>query len=88
MPLIEKPLRLLGARTTGLGGDVFLTLGSETYVLSEVEVDIWRLCDGTRTTHDIASAISRDYTVDEETALADITAFVHELADAGLLEQE
>ena len=55
------------------------------YTLSAVGGDVWALLDGARPLDDVIDAICETYEVDRDTAAADVTAFVADLLDAGLL---
>lgn len=55
------------------------------YTLSAVGADVWALLDGVRPMDDVVDAICESYEVDRERAAADVTAFVTDLLDAGLL---
>ena len=83
----DTPSRFTGVRTTGLGGRFFLTRDTATYVLGDVEVFIWRLCDGRTPIAEIADRLSRTYEVGQAQALTDVTEFVEELTQARLLEE-
>jgi hypothetical protein len=53
--------------------------------LNEVGARVWLLCDGARTSADIVRVITEEFSVDEATARADVTAFLDELHAAELL---
>lgn len=56
------------------------------YTLNEVAVAIWELVDGQRTADAIAEEIARRFDVSREEATSDVTAFLTDLAGAGLVE--
>ncbi|MDD9936518.1 MAG: PqqD family protein [Myxococcales bacterium] len=55
--------------------------------LNGVGTRVWELCDG-RTVQAIADALTAEFRVDEETALADVRGFVDELVGLGALVLE
>lgn len=65
---------------------VIQTRRAEVSTLDEVGTLVWSAIDGARSEAEIARLLTERYDVSEETALADVHAFVDELADAGLVE--
>ena len=57
------------------------------FTLNEVGVRIWSLADGQHNVAQMASAISQEYEVDEETAQQDVTELLQDLATVGLVRQ-
>ena len=58
---------------------------SSLFVLNEVGTAIWEAADGQTTLDAIADGVCREFDVDLETALRDVSAFVSALAAAGVL---
>jgi len=57
------------------------------YTLSAVAADVWALVDGQHSVDAIVDAICAGYDIDRETAAADVTALLTDLADAALISQ-
>lgn len=55
------------------------------HVLNPVGARIWQLCDG-RTVESIARTVEREFMVDGETAMRDVTGFLQDLTRIGALE--
>lgn len=75
-----------------IGGESFLVpLGKTTYdsnglfALTEVGGFIWDLLPQAQNAEDILKAVLEAYEVDEDTARADITAFLHKLEEMEIL---
>ncbi|MEA3335294.1 MAG: PqqD family protein [Chloroflexota bacterium] len=74
----------------------FRVFGDEAVVISPAESKvrmlnspasrIWQLADGTRTIDEIATAVTLEYDVDLPAARKDVSRFVEELVDKGLLK--
>lgn len=62
-----------------------VALGSEAFVLNESTEFIWRRLDGRRTVGDIADLLAAEYDIDVETALADTTDVLADLASRELV---
>lgn len=62
--------------------------GGQYYALDEVSGRIWDLCDGTRDVAAIVEALCQDFDAPAETVEADVLAFLDEMAEEKLLEQE
>ena len=58
----------------------------EVHGLSSVATAIWRLSDGSRDVSAIAAAISAEYDVETDVVSQDVTEFLNQLEDLGLLE--
>jgi len=80
------PKRSFRVRFQSVGGRRILIQRDQTYELDEVGGRIWELCDGTRSAADIAGALTQEYDVTPEQALADVQEFVQDLKAKGLLE--
>lgn len=79
-----------GAAWRVIDGHVFvITSDNRQHELSgEVELLVWRLCDGApRTVADLAAAIVAEFDVTEAEASADLRKFVDELLEARVLTQ-
>lgn len=55
------------------------------HVLNPVGARVWELCDG-RNVASIVDHITREFEVDEETALRDVARFISELNDVGAVQ--
>ncbi|HEV7764387.1 MAG TPA: PqqD family protein [Thermoanaerobaculia bacterium] len=58
------------------------------YTLNPVAARVWALIDGTRTIDEVVSAVCDEFDVDRDTALADITTLLTDLAGASLMSRE
>ena len=56
------------------------------YTFNDAGGTIWALVDGERSVSDIARALAVEFDVSEESALADVRAFLATLEDEGLVE--
>ena len=56
------------------------------YTFNETGSAIWALVDGERSVSDIARELAAEFDVVEESALADVRAFLATLEDEGLVE--
>ena len=65
---------------------VIQTRTAEVSTLDEVGTLVWAAIDGKRSEEDLAGMICAEFDVPRETALADVTGFLDELAGAGLVE--
>jgi len=54
-------------------------------VLNEIGGRVWELADGARSISDIITIICQEYAVEEHIAHSDVTAFIGELVDKGVL---
>lgn len=54
-------------------------------ILNKVGTRVWDLMDGSRSTGDIARAISQEYETTFEAALSDVEDFIRDLNDHGML---
>ena len=59
--------------------------GDRIHVLNGTARDIYLLCDGKKTSNEIAEAISDKYEVDPETARTDVQRTIQDLVRLGLL---
>jgi hypothetical protein len=55
------------------------------YTLDEVGSRIWELCDGTRSTAEIAAILSEEFDAAPETIRADLLELVADLSDQNLV---
>jgi hypothetical protein len=67
------------------GGLVVLPGRAEVKVLNPVAIRVFSLLDGTRTTEEIAEAITEEFEVSREDALRDIRSFLGDLDRHGML---
>jgi hypothetical protein len=69
-----------------LDDEVILTLADgSTYHLNRTAVSVWRLCDGRRTTREIASDLANFHDVAFEEVLNDVEELILWLAESSLL---
>ena len=59
--------------------------GERIHVLNQTAREIYLLCDGSRSSAEIAAEIAHRYTVDSGTARADVDAMVDRLVGLGIL---
>ena len=57
------------------------------YTLSPVAARIWTLLDGVKSADEIVDVICSEYDIDRDTALADLTALVRDLAEVSLISR-
>jgi Coenzyme PQQ synthesis protein D (PqqD) len=57
------------------------------YTLSPVAARIWALLDGSRSVEAIADELCSEFEVDSDTAAADVTALLADLASASLISE-
>lgn len=57
------------------------------FTLNEVGARIWDLCDGSRGGEAITAAITTEYAVTPEEAACDVTTFLNDLQEAGMIEE-
>jgi Coenzyme PQQ synthesis protein D (PqqD) len=57
------------------------------YTLSPVAARIWALLDGSRSVEAIAEELCGEFEVDSDTAAADVTALLADLASASLISE-
>jgi tRNA (cmo5U34)-methyltransferase len=88
MALVEHrfPRRAPGAGARLIGGGVVVARASQTYSLSDVGGEIWKLSSGRRTVDDIAAAIAREYGAGADDVREDVVEFVDELVAGGFME--
>ncbi len=73
-------------REIGEGLVILVPETSTTHSLEKLGVFIWRQLDGKRDLATVLEAIVSEYEVTEDTARADLLAFVDELRNANLLQ--
>ena len=93
--LPERPRRLEDVVVREVAGEVFLVpirgrLADldELFVLNPVGRWLWEGLDGTRSLDELGEGVHARFTASPDEALADVCAFVAELAEAGLLEPD
>ena len=67
------------------GGLVVLAGKAQVKVLNDAGIKIFSLLDGEHSPEEIARRVAEEFEVPEATALADIQAFVSDLAEHGML---
>ena len=55
------------------------------FVMGTYAAEIWRLCDGKHTIDDMAEVVVSKYNVPREKAVKEITDFLNQLAEKGLI---
>lgn len=87
--VVIAPRRRAGISERVLEAEAMLYDGQTgcTHRMNETALAIWRLCDGARTTHDIAAELETQYAVDADSALDDVEQTLAVFARAGLLEE-
>jgi hypothetical protein len=85
MSVIVKRGDRLAARRVGAEMVILSADDSSLFVLNEVGTAIWEAADGQTTLDAIAGGLCREFEVDQETALRDVTDFVSALAAAGIV---
>jgi hypothetical protein len=83
----RRPQRAKGTAWQTIDGEtVLLDIDHRQLLgLNEVGARVWLLCDGVRTAGEIVQTITEEFSVDAETARAEVTAFLDELYQAELL---
>ena len=66
-------------------GTLLVARQDDSVELDEVSAEIFKRVDGETTVAAIAAAISTDFEVDQETALADVTEFLAQLTELNIL---
>ena len=89
----DAPCRLDDVIVREIAGEVFLVpirgrLADlqELFVLNGVGEWLWQRLDGSRSVRDLSKDLAETYEVEEDEAVADVTSFLGELEEAGLLE--
>ncbi len=59
--------------------------GQRRHKLNYVGLEIWKLCDGTKSLDEMFDKICEKYDVEKETAMKDTLSFIEELAKQRLL---
>lgn len=80
------PRRALQARVRNIGGTTYLATGIQALELTETAAFVWRALDGTRTVGDIAALLAGEYDVEQDEALGDVIALLHDLAAADVVQ--
>ena len=70
------------------GGLVVLPGRAEVKVLNPAAIQIFSMLDGQHTAEEIATAVANEFEVSYDEALADLKAFLAELAEHGMLAAE
>jgi Coenzyme PQQ synthesis protein D (PqqD) len=76
------PRRRLDARIRNTRGVVIVAGPQQALELSDVALSVWRHIDGIRTVADIGRELAREFEIDEDTAVADVTELLTDLASA------
>jgi hypothetical protein len=71
----------------GEGGLVVIPGRAEVKVMNAIGITVFGLLDGKHTIAEIVHRVTEEYEVAEETARADVEAFLAELLSAGLLAE-
>jgi hypothetical protein len=81
------PQRARDVAFRDIDGEMILVSASRacSYSLNEVGSQVWRQADGQRTMEEIADTVAQHFDIPLEQALADVRAFVDEIALEGLL---
>ena len=66
-------------------GLLFDETTGRTHRLNQTALDVWRLCDGRRSTREIAEELTNSYDVDFDRALDHVEQVLVRLGEAGLL---
>jgi hypothetical protein len=80
------PQKAFNVRFQMIRGRNLLVQHHNAYEIDDVGVSIWELCDGHHTAEQIVEALTREYDVDYDAALADCRDFIQDLRAKGLLE--
>ena len=85
---IVAPPRRRDVTTHAHDDEVVVSLPVEcsTFHMNATAAFVWELCDGRRTTRDIATSLADDYLVAFDDALNDVEELIVWLAESGLLE--
>jgi len=59
--------------------------GDQVHVLNSTARELYLLCDGTRTTDDLARTLVERYGIEEQTAQRDVDEVLAQLVELGLL---
>ncbi|MEU7601874.1 PqqD family protein [Streptomyces sp. NPDC040724] len=80
------PRRVLGIRIRRIKDDFLIGDEDRAMLMEDIAAFIFVSVDGRRSTAQVARLVSREYGVDEETALTDVTEFLGDLTDQGIIE--
>jgi len=72
-------------RSIGDGLVIMAPSGDTTHSLEDLGAFIWNQIDGKQTLQQVLDAILIDYDIDEDTARGDLTDFITQMLDAGLI---
>ncbi len=72
-------------RSIGDGLVIMAPSGDTTHSLEDIGAFIWNQIDGKRTLQDILEAILSVYDVEEDTAKDDLSNFISQMLDSGLI---
>lgn len=86
---MTRPVRTEDARAYPLDDGLVLyePVAGTVFLLNRTGVEIWSLCDGTRTGREIARHLATAYGIDPREAVGDVEELLVNLAGAGLLVQ-
>jgi hypothetical protein len=85
--LILKPRADVRFRVIGDEGVVVLQEEAEVIALNEVGASIFSLLDARRSLGEVLEALLDEYDVDRESLASDLSTFVSELRDVGIVEE-
>jgi hypothetical protein len=85
----DQPRKTDGLLDRRLGDDIVVLSpdGKVLHTFSDSACFIWKRIDGEHTVEEIVSEIMDEYGVEAETARSDMSAFLAELANLGLIKQ-
>lgn len=72
-------------REIGEGLVIMAPSGDSTHSLEDIGAFIWNQLDGKRTLQDVLDALLKDYDVDKAVAKEDLTNFIIQMQNSGLI---
>ena len=72
-------------RSIGEGLVIMAPSGDTTHSLEDLGAFIWKQLDGKKTLQQVLETILDDYDIDQDTARQDLTDFITQMLDAGLI---
>ncbi|WP_266389032.1 PqqD family protein [Streptomyces canus] len=82
----DVPRRVLGIRVRRSGEDLLLGFADQALLLDGSAALVYANVDGTRSVGDVSRVLVDQYGIDEEEALADVTAFLADLSAKNVIE--
>ncbi|MEV7619447.1 PqqD family protein [Microbacterium sp. NPDC089321] len=82
-----RPERAFDVQTSTIDRDLYVVRGTDAFLFGEVEARIWNLCDASNSIADIATHVADVFRVEESLAVDDVSEFVGQLMEAGLVEE-